>query len=172
MTSNSPKIFDAEAFEQRPGAGDECADAAFRFRVGRRCRPQGVDWKELVDGFELTGRHDGYRHLPGRPTHVRTFRWQGDGRLEILDWVASDHPVRSVARLHLHPDCRIRELGAETCGLQFPGGDIRVSWSGWETVAEEESFYCPELGVEIPNPCLAFSSSTSALEGTTLIELL
>ena len=152
--------------------GQDLVELWGAFRVGRRCRPREVEWKELEDGFELSGRHDGYRHLPGRPTHARTFRWRGDGRLRILDRVTAERSVRSVARLHFHPDCRIGDLGGETCALQFPGGHVRVSWSAWETVAEDKSFYCPEFGIELPNPCLVFSSSTSSLEGTIQIELL
>ena len=142
------------------------------FRVGRRCRPQEVNWKELADGFELSGRHDGYRHLSGRPTHTRTFCWHEKGRLEIFDQVDSECPLRSNARLHFHPDCRIDEVIGKTCELHFSGGCVRVSWSGWETVTRDESFYCPQFGVELSNPCLAFSSFVANLEGTIRIELL
>ena len=142
------------------------------FRVGRRCRPREVDWNEFEDGFELSGRHDGYRHLSGRPTHSRTFRWHQEARLEIFDRVDSDRPVRSVARLHFHPDCRIDEFGSTTCELLFSGGCVGVSWSGWETVTRDESFYCPQFGVELSNPCLAFSSFVANLEGTIRIKLL
>ena len=142
------------------------------FRVGRRCWPKEINWRELEDGFELSGRHDGYRHLPGRPTHARTFRWQQEGRLKIFDQVESERPVRSVARLHFHPDCEIDELGIEACELPFPCGRVRVSWSGWENVAEEKSVYCPEFGTNIPNPCLAFSNFIPNLKGMIQIELL
>ena len=141
------------------------------FRVGRRCRPQEVDWKELGDGFELSGWHAGYRHLPGRPRHARTFRWYQDGRLKIFDRVDSRRPLRSISRLHFHPDCRIGELGSSTCDLLFSSGWVQISWSGWETVTEDESFYCPEFGTEIPNPCLAFFSSVPNLKGMIRIEL-
>ena len=142
------------------------------FRVGRRCRPQEVEWKELAYGFELSGHHDGYRHLPGRPRHTRTFRWHEKGRLDIFDQVNSERPLRSKARLHFHPDCRIDEFTGKTCELHFSGGCVRVSWLGWETVTQDESFYCPQFGVELSNPCLAFSSLVANLEGTIRIELL
>lgn len=142
------------------------------FRVGRRCRPRDVKWKDLGDGFALSGQHDGYRHLPGRPIHARAFRWHHQGRLEIRDRVESKRPLRSVARLHFHPDCRIHDLDSATCTLYFPGGCARIAWSGWENVAEAESFYCPEFGIELSNPCLAFSSFVASLDGTIQMELL
>ena len=166
--------------------GEDQVELWAAFRVGRRCRPREVEWKAYENGFELSGRHDGYRHLPGRPVHARTFRWQSQGRLEIHDRVDAEHPLRSVARLHFHPDCRIGDVGGDACVLFFPRGRVRVSWSGWETVAKDESFYCPEFGVELPNPCLAFlnpsqfravpsrrrAGAVAGFEGTILIELL
>ena len=141
------------------------------FRVGRRCRPRDVAWRELPDGFALSGRHEGYRHLPGRPTHARTFRWQRRGKLDIFDRVDADRPLRCVARLHLHPECRISELGSEACIVTIPDGSVRVSWSGWMKAVEDESCYCPEFGIEIPNPCLALSNTVSSLRGAITIEL-
>ena len=141
------------------------------FRVGRRCRPRDVEWKGFEDGFELSACHDGYRYLPGRPTHARTFRWRHDGTLDILDRVESKRPVRSVARLHFHPDCRIDGLDNGAGSLLFPGGRVQVSWSGWEAVTEDESFFCPEFGIEIPNLCLAFTSYVANLDASIRIEL-
>ena len=139
------------------------------FRVGRRCAPRDVDWQELPDGFLLSARHDGYRRLPGRPTHARTFRWHAGGRLEISDRVESRRPVRSVARVHFHPDCRIEEMNGDACTVGTPGGRVRVDWSGWAAVAEDDSVYCPQFGVEIPNPCLRFSSAAASLRAAVSI---
>ena len=139
------------------------------FRVGRRCAPRDVDWQELPDGFLLSARHDGYRRLPGRPTHARTFRWHAGGRLEISDRVESRRPVRSVARVHFHPDCRIEEMNGDACTVGTPGGRVRVDWSGWAAVAEDDSVYCPQFGVEIPNPCLRFSSAVASLRAAVRI---
>lgn len=141
------------------------------FRVGRRPRPQGVRWSASDGGFRLSGRHAGYRHLPGSPIHTRTFRWQREGKLEVRDRVEGIRAVRSVARLHFHPKCRLDDIDGEGCALDFPGGRAQVCWSGWETAGRDEaSFYCPEFGVVQPNPCLALSSTTVRLDGTVAIE--
>ena len=152
--------------------GEDQVEVWAAFRVGRRCRPRDVEWEDLGDGFALSGRHDGYRHLPGRPTHARTFRRQRRGRLEIHDRVEAKRPLRAVARLHFHPDCRIHDLDRASCTLYFPGGRVRIAWSGWETVVADESFYCPEFGIELSNPCLAFASVVANLDGTIQMELL
>ena len=149
--------------------GCDSAETWAAFRVGRRGRPGGVAWTPGRDGFELSARHDGYRHLPGRPVHARTFRWRDGGSLEIADRVDARSPVRAVARLHFHPDCRLSDRADGTCTVSFPGGRAGLSWSGWETVAAEESWYCPAFGVERPNPCLAFSGGAAAVRGSIRI---
>ena len=140
------------------------------FRVGRRPRPEGVRWSTSEGGFELSGHHTGYRRLPGAPIHTRTFRWRREGRLEILDRVDAKRPVRSIARLHFHPDCRLDGIGADGCALHFGGRHARVRWSGWAMVASDESFYCPRFGTARPNPCLALSGTADHLTGTIRIE--
>ena len=139
------------------------------FRVGRRCAPRDVDCQELPDGFRLSARHDGYRHLPGRPTHARTFRWHAAGQLDISDAVDATQSVRSVARLHFHPDCRIEELSGDACTVGTPAGRVLVEWSGWADVARDDSVYCPQFGVEIPNPCLRFSIAAASFRGAVRI---
>ena len=145
--------------------GRDSAETWAAFRVGRRCRPRDVAWTATDEGFDLSARHDGYRHLPGRPVHARTFRWRHAGLLEIADRVDASRAIRAVARLHFHPDCRIGDRAGATCTVSFPGGRAGLSWSGWETVAEDESWYCPAFGVERPNPCLAFSSAAATVHG-------
>ena len=141
------------------------------FRVGRRCRPRDVVWTALDDGFELSAWHDGYRVLPGRPTHARTFRWRHAGSLEIEDRIDATRAMRAVARLHLHPDCRLVDRDGGAWLIDFPGGRVRLTWSGWERPREEESFYCPAFGVARRNPCLAFAAVAPRLRGRIRIDL-
>ena len=149
--------------------GEDSAETWAAFRVGRRCRPRGVAWAATGEEFELSARHDGYRHLPGRPTHARSFRWRGGGLLEISDRIEASRPVRAIARLHFHPDCRLGGRAGQTRTVSFPGGRARVTWSGWEAVVEEESWYCPEFGIALANPCLAFSGAGARVRGTIRI---
>ena len=141
------------------------------FRIGRRCRPRDVVWRARNRAFELSARHDGYRVLPGRPTHSRTFHWEDGGMLEIGDLIDATRPVRSVARLHFHPDCRLGHPDGGTCTVDFPGGRARLVWTGWETASHEESVYCPAFGVARRNPCLALTAVAAHLRGAIRIEL-
>ena len=151
--------------------GRDQAELWAAFRVGRRCRPRDVVWTPLDDGFELSASHDGYRVLPGQPTHARTFRWRDGGALVIRDCVDATRPVRSVARLHFHPHCLLGDPEDGACSVDFPGGRARLAWSGWERAAAEESFYCPGFGVAVSNPCLAFVALGARVRGTIRVDL-
>ena len=102
--------------------GDENSSEVWSgFRVGRRARPVQVH----VDGFVAMASHDGYCHLPGRPTHRR--RWTlEDTSLMVEDWLdrRSDLPaaLHAVARFHLHPGLRLVESGPRS----------------WQVMAENE----------------------------------
>ena len=86
------------------GGADQC-EFWSAFRVARRGRPRDVVFERLEDGFRLTGWHDGYERLRGRPRHQREFVWSGRGTLRVRDLVRGRRPLRAVSRLHLHPTC-------------------------------------------------------------------
>ncbi|MBX6389556.1 MAG: alginate lyase family protein [Frankia sp.] len=58
------------------------------FRAGRRARPRLLEAGFDAGAVVLAAEHDGYRHLPGRPRHRRTWRLAPD-RLEIVDVIDS-----------------------------------------------------------------------------------
>lgn len=140
------------------------------FQVGRRGRPRDIAWTTRGEAFELSARHEGYRVLPGQPARARRFRWRSSGVLEVGDRVDAAQVVRSVARLHFHPHCRLSGIDGAGCNVDFPGGRGRVGWSGWETVESTDSFYCPEFGIATRNPCLALTAAAQRFRGAIRIE--
>jgi len=86
------------------------------FRVGSRARPTlhgAVDDGETI---EVTASHDGYRRLPGRPVHSRTWTAMAD-QLEILDRVDGAGTHRVAAHLHLASRLRPERSGPETVDI-------------------------------------------------------
>ena len=79
----------AEPQAARPDRGDQAAHGASSRRQG--CR--------------VSAAHDGYRRLPGRPVHRRSWCLTGEG-LVVSDVLEGDY-VEAVARFHLHPAVRI-----------------------------------------------------------------
>jgi uncharacterized heparinase superfamily protein len=75
------------------------------FRAGRRARAL-LEGSAVVDGVvEVTGSHDGYRHLPGSPRHRRRWRLGPDG-LELTDHIdgTGHHHLRFHLLTTVEPD--------------------------------------------------------------------
>lgn len=141
------------------------------FRVARRGYPRDITWDADDDGFTLCGWHDGYTRLRGRPVHQRKIEWKSFGRLTVTDQVRSGQPVRSVSRVHFHPECEIVTLSETTAEIAFPGGRLTVEFAGEGELEREESLYCPEFGRGIPNFALAFTSHNIHSRASYIVSL-
>lgn len=125
---------------------DDLDQAEFwaEFRMARR--PNVVATMYLTTeekGFVLTGGHDGYAHLPGRPVHERTFLVQ-PARIEIIDTVRGGAGQSVKARILLHPDVSIeREPG----GLVLSSGPARARLTTAAPFSVEAATYAPDFGV-------------------------
>jgi len=142
---------------------DQCEFWA-TFRVARRARPREVRWEPTQDGFRLSGWHDGYERLPGKPRHYREFNWHERGALIVADRVSGAKSVSAASRLHLHPDCQIVDLDSRIARIRAPGGEFYVAFAGRGRLEVEKSAYCPEFGVAIENQALVFSSAGTEVE--------
>lgn len=101
------------------------------FRAARRAR--ATLERAVDDGstIEVSASHDGYRRLPGRPEHRRTWRVDDTG-IEILDEVTGAGAHRVEAFLHLLGDARRTDAGIST-------GDTVVAFSGFPVSVELRS---------------------------------
>jgi uncharacterized heparinase superfamily protein len=139
---------------------DQCEFWA-AFRVARRGRPHDVGWSPFESGFRIQGWHDGYQRLPGRPRHSRQVTWHEDGILLVRDEVISRRAVEGVSRVHMHPDCTILRLAGNHVEMNSPSGPVSIRFAGVGTPVVEETSYCPEFGLDIPNKTLAWSAAGS-----------
>ncbi|MDX9972400.1 MAG: alginate lyase family protein [FCB group bacterium] len=134
------------------------------FRVARRGYPCNVQWGPAPDGFRLGAEHDGYRRLPGKPIHHRTFLWDGSGCLEITDRIQANRVITAVSRLHLDPACRITSMDKGEVRVEYPEGKFRISIGASGTFRQEESLYCPEFGRKEPNVAVAVTLKGKEIE--------
>ncbi len=144
--------------------GEDQAEFWGAFRVARRGRPREIRWRAAKEEFFLEGHHDGYRRLPGSPSHRRSFRFQPGGFLEVNDRVAAAREVKSVSRIHLHPDCWIEEQGPGGVIVSHPGGRVKVEFVGPGELEIEGSFYSPRFGCRRKNIALAYRARGSEIE--------
>lgn len=143
------------------------------FRVGRRGRPHDVVFRADASGaFELSAWHDGYMRLAGRPRHHRTWRWQTDGVLEIVDRIEAATLMHGVARIHFGPGCRLRVVGAGRAEVLWKGGRLHISTAPAKPMRIEETKTFPRFGVPEANRCLAIPLRSDEPELRTRIEAL
>lgn len=142
--------------------GDDSSEVWSSFRVARRARPLYAKAKVDGNAIHVEGAHDGYKRLPGRVIHARTFKLE-PGRLKITDRLDGDFESAD-ANFLLHPevDARLTDNSAvlsragRTIELQFAGGAATV----------DASFWHPEFGMSIPSQRIAVSFTGSSLTTT------
>lgn len=127
------------------------------FRVGRRTRPQTLEWAE--DGTRLRMMHDAWR--PSR--HTREIRLVDGAYWVVLDRVDSPRACRAASYIHLHPRVRLAARGnlwrahgdAESLTIIPIGDPAAASVCGQQEPLQ--GWHSPEFGVIMPAPCLSFS---------------
>ena len=97
-------------------AGTNSSDVWAGFRVGRRARATLIRHAEGM----VEGEHDGYRDLPGRPIHRRS--WElGKNVLTVTDRILSKSANPACLFFHLHPAITVAALDG-TVHLTLPDG--------------------------------------------------
>jgi uncharacterized heparinase superfamily protein len=125
--------------------GGDQAEFYGAFRCGRRPSVRAT-FEEDAQGFVLSGQHDGYANLPGRPLVERTIR-AAHGRIAFEDRVEGSLATSASIRLLLHPEVTIEEQDGALL--------LRRGGAGFALVSDlkpiiESAVYWPDMGVEVP----------------------
>ncbi|WP_163551916.1 heparinase II/III family protein [Candidatus Frankia alpina] len=108
------------------------------FRAGRRAHPTLVTMSHLGETATLAAGHDGFRHLPGRPTHWRTWRLDPTG-LSLEDRISGDGRHRVEVLFHFASGVHVASggpesaVGSDAVEVTTPRGHrllLRVAGSG------------------------------------------
>ncbi len=140
-------------------AGQNSSEVWSGFRVARRAYPFDLAVGTGGEPFRVACAHDGYRRLPGRPTHRRTITLLPHG-LDVTDDV-TDVGVAAEARFHFHPAWAVAAEPEHREGtVKSPAGDS-IAWriETGRGRLEASSFH-PEFGIAIPSMCLAVEPAT------------
>ncbi len=132
--------------------GFNSSDVWSAFRVGRRARPLDRNICKTGNTLVSSASHDGYRLLPGRPLHRRTWRLAPDG-LNVEDGFPIAGP-KAEARFHLHPDIQPVIEAPDTGTFLLPAGQLlrwRIVGGGARLQA---TTWHPEFGQSLPSICL------------------
>ena len=134
------------------------------FRVARRGYPRDVVWQPSVKGFSLSGWHDGYRRLSGRPVHSRSIQWDARSGLTVTDRVTASCSVKAVSRLHLHPACTILRTSAEGIEVEYPGGRVQIEGANGCVPWIGEGEHYPQFGVRQRNQVIVLERAGAEVE--------
>jgi len=135
--------------------GQNSSEVWSGFRVARRAYPQGLAVEERGDGsWNVSCAHDGYRRLPGKPLHRRSWKFGANG-LIVSDRVEGTHR-HAEAVFHFHPDLTASISEDGKSGVTSKGDDILLRWSVKNgAVRLIPSTRHPEFGFSIPSQQLA-----------------
>ena len=124
------------------------------FRVARRAK---VDFSYVSqrEGIMVTGCHDGYKRLHGRPVHCRTWHYINSS-LNIYDEIKGRGRYKSEMIFHLHPDVEVENISDNRVVLRVAGRSIEVAYSGDGRLYVERSTYHPEFGLTVNSKKLVY----------------
>jgi hypothetical protein len=148
-------------------AGADQCEFFGAFRVGRRGRPHDVAARVSESGLDLSGWHDGYRRLRGRPVHRRSLAYRDPGALAVWDVVESRVAHAVVSRVRFAPGARV-ELGGETAAtVELAGVALELLAFGGALTLETGHF-APRFGERLACPVLALHARADAPFGYLL----
>jgi uncharacterized heparinase superfamily protein len=142
---------------------DQCEMWA-SFRVARRGYPRDVQWRPSEKGLSISGWHNGYCRLRGRPVHHRKVEWDCENGLTVTDRITSSRAVNAVSRLHLHPTCTVVRMNEAGIEVEHPKGRVRITCPNGGIVRIEDGWYFPQFGLKERNKVLAFERSGTDIE--------
>ncbi len=146
-----------ERLRQRatPAHNTVCVDGADSsevwggFRVARRARITAARVWEEAGAAIAEASHDGYRRLPGRPSHTR--RWSvRDAALVVEDQLTGGGTHQATVSFHLHPGVVASQTGPETVLLSHGGQTVVGALDPGLRWRLEPTTYHPGFGLSVP----------------------
>ena len=129
-------------------AGTDQAEFFGAFRVGRRGRPRDVAARVSAEGLQVSGWHDGYRRLAGRPIHHRELELVTPPALLVWDTVESSVPQAALSRVRFAPGARVRLEGPDSAAIEAAGTTLALHSFG-ARLALEDGFYAERFGERV-----------------------
>ncbi|EKD98152.1 MAG: hypothetical protein ACD_23C00561G0001, partial [uncultured bacterium] len=133
--------------------GENSSEVWAGFRVARRARVIIEKMHSGRDDNIVAACHNGYRRLPGKPIHCRTWTIK-DNRMEVVDEICGrgSHLIESY--LHFHPDVLVRRCRADSVEFldrQTHSVLATLTCCGEGELELHDGFWYPEFGKAVPN---------------------
>jgi uncharacterized heparinase superfamily protein len=131
------------------------------FRVARRAKVKRLNYEVEGNTFKLSGEHDGYSHLAGKPIHRRNFEASAE-RIWVSDEVIGGTGQKAEARLLLHPECQYKKLED---GILIRRGETRTLLQTSFPISLESTVYFPDFGQELTTTQIVIDYGTAPCVG-------
>ena len=133
--------------------GENSSEVWAGFRVARRAQPQLLGLGAEGDVVSIIGEHDGYRRLPGRNLHRRS--WMLGVRELTIEDTIEGHFRSADCYFHLHPDVQVRQIGEFQFQLCQSGHTLlEMGFDGAAMAHVADSTWHPEFGVTSASRCI------------------
>lgn len=140
--------------------GQEQSDMWKIFRVGRRAKPEGVNWVPDSEMTLMCASHNGFVKTLG-VTHERTIAAFSQGFYFVLDRFTGKGSHHIESFLHFHPDCRLEPDGnCIKIHLDEKQADLLLLPS-FGSFKIAEGWFCPSFGVQIRQKVLVLDITGS-----------
>ena len=128
------------------------------FRVARRAYPFDLTSEETAASVLIKCAHDGFRRLPGKPIHWRTWKLL-TSVLVVEDQIEGrfDH---AYANFHLHPAITVNLVAPSVWALQLPQGKRAIVSVEAGEASLVKSYHAPEFGKRQVSSCLKVTLGT------------
>jgi uncharacterized heparinase superfamily protein len=137
--------------------GHDSSEVWGGFRTGRRARPLEIKTEATPATLSLSGAHDGYRFLAGRPIHRRSWKMTENCLLvqDRIDGRPGTDPGPATLRFLLGPGVQVAE-GSDHLILHDSNGDqlARVTTDQPQRMFARPCTWHPEFGKTVPIFCL------------------
>ncbi len=144
--------------------GESSSEVWGGFRVARRANPFDLEIVEDVNQLAISCSHDGYKRLPGKPTHRRTWVVTHNS-IEIKDVVFGQYN-KAVAKFIFHPTILVTEVKSGFYHLTLPNKIIITLMVKEGSGRIMAGSYAPEFNKTIETQCICVSlvNATSCIE--------
>lgn len=179
-TVEGQRVFiDAGVFEYNPGPkraysratsthntvnlnGEDQSEFWKAFRVGRRAHITHCEYEVTETGFRLTGSHDGYTRLQGKPVHTRSFEITLN-EISITDEISGGAGQQAQAMLLLHPDASIEKIQNDCVQVNVNNAKVEVRASS--SISVQDASWHPDQGIDLPTSQLCIDYGYAPCQG-------
>ena len=125
------------------------------FRVARRATPFDVKIDKFKNSLIVCSKHDGYKHLEGKPVHQRIWNFF-DTSLIIQDEIQGSYKD-AYAYFHFHPSVNISKKNKSSWDIKMSNNQYVNLQIKTGNAQLEKFYYAPEFGKKIKSCCLKVS---------------